>query len=150
MHTNNMEKISKENEITFRKCNAVYTFWWLIFFITLLLMFICLFTLNLWHEWQLSILEFFCLLELIIIIAIIEAYVNILIVWKNGIRIENWILVRNKKEIPYDKINTINTHSAFWLWTLEILTGNDSVTRYKFLDKYEEAENLIKERMNHK
>ena len=73
---------------------------------------------------------------------------NILIVWKDWIRIESWIRVKDKKEIPYDKINSINVHSAFWFWHLEIKTGNEEMTRYKFLDKYEEAEKIIKEHIH--
>jgi hypothetical protein len=31
---------------------------------------------------------------------------------------------------------------------LEIKTGNEEMTRYKFLDKYEEAEKIIKEHIH--
>ena len=75
---------------------------------------------------------------------------NVLIIWKDWIIFESWILVKNKKEIPYDKINSINIHSVFWLWTLEVMVGNDEITRYKFLDKYEEVEKIIKERIHNK
>ena len=141
------EKI-EEKEIICRKCNAVYIFLWITFFVVLLMMFLCLFTLDLENIWKNSIIQFFFLLELIIAIVTFEAYMDILIIWKNWIRFESWILVKNKKEIPYDKINSISTHSAFWFWTLEILTGNDIITRYKFLHKYEEVEKIIKEKIN--
>ena len=75
---------------------------------------------------------------------------DILIIWKNWIRFESWILVKNKKEIPYDKINSINIHSAFWLWTLEVMAGNDEIVRYKFLNNYEEVGKIIKEYINKK
>jgi len=98
--------------------------------------------------WNSSVLEFFLLVELIIAIVAFEEYVNILVIWKDWIRFERWIIVKNKKEIPYDKINSINIHSIFWLGNLEVMTWNDVVTRYKFLDKYEEVGKIIKERIH--
>jgi len=73
---------------------------------------------------------------------------NILIVWENGVILESGILIKSKKEIPYDKINSVSIRSAFWFGALEIQVWNDMVTRYNFLDKYEDAEKLIKERIN--
>ena len=70
---------------------------------------------------------------------------DIMIISKDGLRFESGILVKNKKEIPYDKINSVNVHSVFWLWSLEIMTGNDVMTRYKFLHNYAEVEKIIKE-----
>ena len=138
----------EEKEIVCRKCNAVYYFWWTVFLVVLFIMFMCLFVLDLWSVWVNSIIQFFFLAELIVAIAIFEEYMNILVIWKDAIRFESWILVKNKKEIPYDKINSVNVHSVFWLGTLEIMTGNDEVTRYKFLHKYEEVEKIIKERIH--
>lgn len=147
-----MEKTKNHAEehknIIFRKCNAVFVFWWIIFAIVLLLMFICLFVLDLWAKWNSSVIEFFFLVELIVAIMVFEAYVNILIVWKDGVTIESGILIKSKKEIPYDKINSVSIRSAFWFWALEIQIGNNMVTRYNFLDKYEEAEKLIKEHIH--
>jgi membrane protein YdbS with pleckstrin-like domain len=138
----------EEKEIICRKCNAVYYFWWTVFLVVLFIMLMCLFVLDLWSVWVNSIIQFFFLVELIVAIAIFEEYMNILVIWKDVIRFESWILVKNKKEIPYDKINSVNVHSVFWLGTLEIMTGNDEVTRYKFLHKYEEVEKIIKERIH--
>jgi len=138
----------EEKEIICRKCNAVYYFWWTVFLVVLFIMFMCLFVLDLWSVWVNSIMQFFFLVELIVAIAVFEEYMNILVIWKDAIRFESWILVKNKKEIPYDKINSVNVHSVFWLGTLEIMTGNDEVTRYKFLHKYEEVEKIIKERIH--
>ena len=73
---------------------------------------------------------------------------DIMIIWKDWLRFESGILVKNKKEIPYDKINSVNVHSVFWLGSLEIMTGNDEVIRYKFLHNYEEMEKVIKERIH--
>ena len=73
---------------------------------------------------------------------------NILIVWKDGVIFESGILIKSKKEIPYDKINSVSIRSAFWFGALEIQVGNDMVTRYNFLDKYEEAERLIKDHIH--
>lgn len=75
---------------------------------------------------------------------------SILTVWKNGVILESWIILKHKTEIPYKKINSISMHSIFWLWTLEIKAGNDEITRYKYLAKYDEVEKLIKERMDDK
>ena len=138
----------EHKDIIFRKCNAVFVFWWIIFAIVLLLMFICLFVLDLWAKWNSSVIEFFFLVELIVAIMAFEAYVNILIVWKNGVTIESGILIKSKKEIPYDKINSVSIRSAFWFGALEIQVWNDITTRYNFLNKYEEAEKLIKEHIH--
>jgi uncharacterized membrane protein YdbT with pleckstrin-like domain len=138
----------EHKDIIFRKCNAVFVFWWIIFAIVLLLMFICLFVLDLWAKWNSSVVGFFFLVELIVAIMAFEAYVNILILWKDGVIIESGILIKSKKEIPYDKINSVSIRSAFWFGALEIQVGNDMVTRYNFLDKYEEAEKLIKEKIS--
>ena len=70
---------------------------------------------------------------------------NILIVWKDGVIFESGILIKSKKEIPYDKINSVSIRSALWFGALEIQVWNDMVTRYNFLNKYEEAEELINE-----
>lgn len=147
-----MEKTKNQAErhqdVIFRKCNAVFVFWWMIFAVVLLLMFICLFVLDLWAKWNSTVIEFFFLVELVVAIMAFEAYVNILIVWKNGVTIESGILIKSKKEIPYDKINSVSIRSAFWFGALEIQVGNDMVTRYNFLDRYEEAEKLIKEHIH--
>ena len=140
-------KPNKE-EITFGKCKAVYVLLWIIFFFILFMMFLCLFTLDLGAMWNSSVIQFFFLVEVLVAVAVFEEYMNILVVWKDWIRIESWIIVKDKKEIPYDQINSINLHSAFWFWHLEIKTGNEEMTRYKFLDKYEEAEKIIKERIH--
>lgn len=73
---------------------------------------------------------------------------NILIVWENGVVFESGILIKSKKEIPYDKINSVSIRSVFWFGALEIQVWNDIVTRYNFLDKYEEAEKLIKNKIS--
>jgi len=138
----------EEKEIICRKCNAVYVFLWIVFFVVLLMMFLCLFVLDLWEVWNSSIIQFFFLVELVVAILVFEMYMDILIIWKNGIVFESGILVKNRKEIPYDKINSVNIHSVFWFGNLEIMTWNDLVVRYKFLDKYEEIEKIIKERIH--
>ena len=73
---------------------------------------------------------------------------NILIVWENGVILESGILIKSKKEIPYDKINSVSIRSVFWFGALEIQVWNDMVTRYDFLNKYEEAEKLIKNKIS--
>ena len=73
---------------------------------------------------------------------------NILIVWKDGVIFESGILIKSKKEIPYDKINSVSIRSALWFGALEIQVWNDITTRYNFLNKYEEAEKLIKNRIS--
>lgn len=141
-------QVDKHEDVVFRKCKAVFVFWWMVFVFVLLMMFICLFVLDLESVWRSEIVQFFLLVELIIAIVIFEAYMNVLIVWKNGVILESWILVKSKREIPYNKINSVNISSVFWFWALEIQVGNDMVTWYNFLDRYEEAESLIKERMS--
>ena len=148
MEYNKISQSNEEKEITFGKCRAVYIFLWIIFFFVIFMMILCLFTLDLWTLWNNSVVQFFFLVEVLVGIVIFEEYMNILIIWKDGIRIESWILVKNKKEIPYNKINSINIYSAFWFWHLEIKTGNEEITRYKFLDRYEEVEKIIKEDIN--
>ena len=141
-------QVDKHEDVVFRKCKAVFVFWWMVFVLVLLMMFICLFVLDLESVWRSEIVQFFLLVELIIAIVIFEAYMNVLIVWKNGVILESCILVKSKREIPYNKINSVNISSVFWFWALEIQVGNDMVTWYNFLDRYEEAESLIKKRMS--
>ena len=138
----------EEKEIICRKCNFVYFFWWVIFLVVLLVMFLCLTILDLEPTSKSSVLQFFFLAELVVAIVVFEEYMDIMIISKDGLRFESGILVKNKKEIPYDKINSVNVHSVFWLGSLEIMTGNDEVTRYKFLHNYEEMEKVIKERIH--
>jgi len=142
-----VEKL-EEKEIICRKCNFVYFFWWVIFLAVLLMMFLCLTVLDLESVWKSSILQFFFLAELVVAIVVFEEYMNIMIIWKNGLRFESGILVKNKKEIPYDKINSVNVYSVFWLGSLEIMTGNDVMTKYRFLHNYKEMEKIIKERIH--
>ena len=139
---------AEEKEIICRKCNAVYVFLWIVFFGVLLVMFLSLFTLDLGSMWRSSVMQFFFLMEIMVAILVFEVYMDMLIIWKDGIRFESGILVKNKKEIPYDKINSINVHSVFWLGHLEVKTGNEEMTRYRFLHNYEEVENIIKEHMH--
>jgi len=141
-------QVEKQESVTFRKCNAVFVFWWIVFVLVLLMMFFCLFVLDLESIWKSEIIQFFFLVELIIAIVIFEAYVNVLIVWESGVIFESGILIKSKKEIPYNKINSVNIRSVFWFGALEIQVWNDIVTRYNFLNKYEDAERLIKERMS--
>lgn len=141
-------QIENYEDVVFRKCRAVFVFWWIVFVLVLLLMVISLFVLDLESVWKSEIIQFFLLVELIIAIVIFEAYMNVLIIWKNGVILESGILVKSKKEIPYNKINSVNVSSVFWFWALEIQVGNDMVAWYNFLDRYEEAESLIKERMS--
>lgn len=147
-----MEKMKNHTEehkdMIFRKCNAVFVFWWIIFAIVLLLLFVCLFVIDLWVKWNSSVLQFFFLVELIVAIVIFEEYMNILIVWKDGVIFESGILIKSKKEIPYDKINSVSIRSALWFGALEIQVWNDITTRYNFLNKYEEAEKLIKNKIS--
>ena len=139
---------AEEKEIICRKCNAVYVFLWIVFFGVLLVMFLSLFTLDLGSMWKSPVMQFFFLMEIMVAILVFEVYMDMLIIWKDGIRFESGILVKNKKEIPYDKINSINIHSVFWLWHLEVKTGNEEMTRYRFLHNYEEVEKIIKEHMH--
>lgn len=147
-----MEKMKNHTEehkdMIFRKCNAVFVFWWIIFAIVLLLLFVCLFVIDLWVKWNSSVLQFFFLVELIVAIVIFEEYMNILIVWKDGVIFESGILIKSKKEIPHDKINSVSIRSALWFGALEIQVWNDITTRYNFLNKYEEAEKLIKNKIS--
>ena len=137
-------------EPSYRKSNVIFVLWWVLFVVGLIMMLAFLSDAGMSPEWKDAILEFFLLVEIIIIIATLESYMSILTVWKNWVIMESWILLKHKTEIPYKKINSISMHSIFWLGTLEIMTGNDEVIRYKYLAKYDEVENLIKERIDSK
>ena len=144
------KKLENIQELSYRKSNAIFVLWWVLFVIGLIMMSIFLSDANMQPEWKRAVLEFFVLVEIVIIIAALESYMSILTVWKNWVIIESWILLKHKTEIPYKKINSISVHSISGLWTLEILTGNDEMTRYKYLAKYDEVEKLIKERIDNK
>ena len=145
-----MDKKSENiKELSYRKSNVIFVLWWVLFVIGLIMM-LAFLSITKTPEWKSSVLEFFLLVEVIIIIGAIESYMSILTVWKNWVILESWIILKHKTEIPYKKINNISMHSIFWLWTLEIKVGNDEITRYKYLAKYDEVEKLIKERMGDK
>lgn len=144
------KKLENIQELSYRKSNVIFVLWWVLFVIGLIMMSIFLSDANMQPEWKGAVLEFFVLVEIVIIIAALESYMSILTVWKNWVIIESWILLKHKTEIPYKKINSISVHSISGLWTLEILTGNDEMTRYKYLAKYDEVEKLIKERIDNK
>ena len=145
-----MDKKSENiKELSYRKSNVIFVLWWVLFVIGLIMM-LAFLPITKAPEWKSSILEFFLLVEAIIIIGAIESYMSILTVWKNWVILESWIILKHKTEIPYKKINSISMHSIFWLWTLEIKAGNDEITRYKYLAKYNEVEKLIKEHMDDK
>ncbi len=145
----NHKKTEEFVEKCYRKGNVIFVLRWILFLLGLILMLAFLLITNS-SEWKSSVLEFFLLVETIIIIWALESYMNTLTIWKSWVVLESWIILKHKTEIPYKKINSINVHSIFWLWTLEILTGNDVITRYKYLAKYDEVENLIKECMDNK
>ena len=143
------KKTENIKELSYRKSNVIFVLWWVLFVIGLIMM-LAFLSITKTPEWKSSVLEFFLLVEVIIIIGAIESYMSILTVWKNWVILESWIILKHKTEIPYKKINSISMHSIFWLWTLEIKVGNDEITRYKYLAKYDEVEKLIKERMGDK
>lgn len=146
-----MDKKSENiQEPSYRKSNLIFALWWILFLFGLILMFVFLSDANMSSEWKSATLEFFLLVEVVIIIAAIESYMNKLTVWNNWVILESWILLKHKTEIPYKKINTISMHSIFWLWTLEIKTWSDEIIRYKYLAKYDEVEKLIKQHMENK
>ena len=92
------------------------------FLVVLLIMFLCLTILDLEPGSKSSVLQFFFLAELVVAIVVFEEYMDIMIISKDGLRFESGILVKNKKEIPYDKINSVNVHSVFGFGTLEVMT----------------------------
>ena len=136
-------------ELSYRKSNVIFVLWW-IFFVVGLIMMLAFLSIASSPEWRSAALDFFLLLEVVIIIAALESYMSILTVWKNWVILESWIILKHKTEILYKKINNISMHTVFWLGTLEIMTGNDEITRYKYLAKYDEVEKLIKERIDSK
>ena len=136
-------------EFSYRKSNVIFALWWILFVVGLIMM-LAFLSIASSPEWRSAALDFFLLLEVVIIIAALESYMSILTVWKNGVILESWIILKHKTEIPYKKINSISMHTVFWLGTLEIMTGNDEITRYKYLAKYDEVEKLIKERIDSK
>ena len=143
------KKPSNTKELSYRKSNVIFVLWWVLFVVWLIMM-LAFLSITSVPEWKRAVLEFFLLIEVVIIIAAIESYMYVLTIWKNGVILESWILLKHRTEIPYKKINSINIHSIFGLGTLEIFTWNDELTRYKYLAKYDEVEKFIKERMDNK
>ena len=135
---------------TYGKCMELYVFLLIIFAIVLIIMFALLFDDSYSQMVKTSGFQFFIVIELVIIITLAELYVSSLTVWEESIVFESWILFKERKEIPYKNINSVKTFSIFWLWGIEIYTGNDIVNRYKYLDKYSEVEKLINIHVNKK
>ena len=143
----NYKKIQEFEELHYRKSNVIFVLRLVLFLIGLILMFAFLSIIDS-PEWKSSVLEFFLLVEVVIVICTLESYMNTLTIWKDWLIIESWIILKHKTEIPYNKINSVNVYSIFWLWTLEIFTWNDVITRYKFLANYDNAVEMIKSRIN--
>lgn len=139
----------KENHI-YRKCKEIYIFLLIIFAIVLVIIFSVLFDQSYTSTVKNSGFQFFLFIELIIIVVLAEEFVCSLAVWEDSVVLESWILFKQRTEIPYKQINNVKTFSIFWIWGIEIYTGNDIVTRYKYLEKYKEAEKEINEHINKK
>jgi membrane protein YdbS with pleckstrin-like domain len=142
--------MEETNKSIYRKNNIVFIIWWILFSLILIVFLYCYLNAEISEEIKNLCLILFIILEVVIIVIVARIYLNTLTISKNGITLESWILVKNKTEILYNKINTVKTYSLFWLSTLEITLNNDKVITYKFLDRCEEVEKKIKEHINTK
>ena len=142
--------MEETNKSIYRKNNIVFISRWILFSLILIAFLYCYFNAEISEEIKNLCLILFIILEVVIIVIVARFYLNTLTISKNGITLESWILVKNKTEILYNKINTVKTYSLFWLSTLEITLNNDKVITYKFLDRCEEVEKKIKEHINTK
>ena len=142
--------MEETNKSIYRKNNIVFIIWWILFSLILIAFLYCYLNAEISEEIKNLCLILFIILEVVIIVIVARIYLNTLTISKNGITLESWILVKNKTEILYNKINTVKTYSLFWLSTLEITLNNDKVITYKFLDRCEEVEKKIKEHINTK
>ena len=142
--------MEETNKSIYRKNNIVFIIWWILFSLILIVFLYCYLNAEISEEIKNLCLILFIILEVVIIVIVARIYLNTLTISKNGIILESWILVKNKTEILYNKINTVKTYSLFWLSTLEITLNNDKVITYKFLDRCEEVEKKIKEHINTK
>lgn len=142
--------MEETNKSIYRKNNIVFIIWWILFSLILIVFLYCYLNVEISEEIKNLCLILFIILEVVIIVIVARIYLNTLTISKNGITLESWILVKNKTEILYNKINTVKTYSLFWLSTLEITLNNDKVITYKFLDRCEEVEKKIKEHINTK
>ena len=142
--------MEETNKSIYRKNNIVFISRWILFSLILIAFLYCYFNAEISEEIKNLCLILFIILEVVIIVIVARFYLNTLTISKNGIILESWILVKNKTEILYNKINTVKTYSLFWLSTLEITLNNDKVITYKFLDRCEEVEKKIKEHINTK
>lgn len=142
--------MEETNKSIYRKNNIVFIIWWILFSLILIAFLYCYLNAEISEEIKNLCLILFIILEVVIIVIVARFYLNTLTISKNGIILESWILVKNKTEILYNKINTVKRYSLFWLGTLEITLNNDKVITYKFLDRCEEVEKKIKEYINTK
>ena len=142
--------MEETNKSIYRKNNIVFIIWWILFSLILIVFLYCYLNAEISEEIKNLCLILFIILEVVIIVIVARFYLNTLTISKNGIILESWILVKNKTEILYNKINTVKRYSLFWLGTLEITLNNDKVITYKFLDRCEEVEKKIKEYINTK
>ena len=133
----------KSDSHIYRKCPAVFLFLMAIFAFIIVIIFVLLTTSTATQAVKNSWIEFLMLIELVVLVCLIEAYVSSITLSDKSVIIENWILFKQKIDIPYNKINSVKTYSIFWLWGIEIYTGNDIVTKYSYLDKYTEVAEIL-------
>ncbi len=84
--------------------------------------------------------------------------VFLIIAWKYSTRkleihdecilIRHWIITKTREEIPYTKINWVDSENTFWLAHLVIRTGNDKPTVFTYIEKHEEVISEIKKHIS--
>ena len=58
-----------------------------------------------------------------------------------------WVVTVKKMNIKYNKINTIDVTEFLWMGWLEITVWNDKPIKFWFLQNYQEAKNIIDEKI---
>ncbi len=63
---------------------------------------------------------------------------------KDCVVIRHWIITKRREEMPYYKINSVDTENTLWFVNLVIRTWNDKPTIFKYIEKHNEVVAEIK------
>ena len=137
-----------DEEKSFRKSNVVIVFWIIMFIFFWLVLLAWLTDKSFGEdEWSIIAMWFLIILEIIFIFKVFWAYLTTITIWKDSLIYRKWVLFRHKIETPYLQISSVESSSFLWMWNIEVTLLNNNLFRYKYVQKYEEAELLINERV---
>ena len=93
----------------------------------------------------LSIILMFAYIWFFLLFIAINNFTWSLELHKDHLTIKHWLIVKKKEEIPYNKINSVDTTNTLWMVDLNIFVWNDKPTKFRIIEKSNEVvENIRK------